>query len=128
MPKMRLQIAGLEIVLRKIISVTIDEINFKKDDYCAKDSRVLVGFYNFVRRNKENISYICYKDHKESDYVICALIKNCKLHSEDFPAFVKKYDNFFLDFDSFYLDGQKLNFSEWRKKSRRLKLEKLKEK
>lgn len=127
MAKLRLHVAGLEIVMRKIISVTIDGINFKKEDYKSKDSRVLVGFYNLIRRNKDCISHICYKDHEESDYVICAFLSNCKLHSEDFPAYIRRYGDIYSG-GVYYLDGNRLEFSDWLKKSRRYKLERLKEK
>lgn len=117
MAKLRLQIErrnhNIEIIMKNIISIIIDDIYYQKSDYCKINSRVTQEFYNFIKRNKNLISYISYT---ESDNVIYLYLKNGKIHREDGTAFLNYY----------YLNGNQLSYEEWKQKIRKIKLEKLK--
>jgi hypothetical protein len=130
MAKLRLQIPGKnEIIMKNIIKVIIVDIDFNKDDYKAKDSRVLSNFYNFIKRNKNKITYISYREHSIDDYIVHMHLKDCEFHCDFEQAFYRLYGTFQLNFDNtyknYYLNGIKLNYDDWKRKIRKIKLEKL---
>lgn len=129
MAKLRLQIAGRnEIIMKNIIKIIIDGIEFHKDDYKSKDSRVLGNFYNFIKRNKNKITYISYREHSIDEFVTHMHLKDCKFHCDFEQAFYKLYGAFQLNFwtsDNYYLDGEKFEYDNWKRKIRKIKLEKL---
>lgn len=128
MAKLKLEIVKYHmIIMRKIVSVTIDGVEFKKSEY-AGNSRVLQIFYNFVKRNKYLITFICYKDHSVDEYDIHMYLKNCKLHCEFGQAYYRLYfDDTISSSDNYYLDDEKLDFAEWKQRLRKIKLKKIRE-
>lgn len=130
MAKLRLHLLNdrNEIIMKNIIKVVIDDVEFNKDDYKSKDSRVLGSFYNFVKRNKNKINYISYRNHSIDDYINYMYLKDGKLHCETSQAFYRLYGTFKLEFvknDNYYLEGEKLNYDDWKRKIRKYKLQKL---
>lgn len=108
MPKLRLHIAHREIVMKSIISVIVNGIKFYRNEYKAKDSRVLVGFYNFVRRNFDKLEFVEYNDN---DIIIQIYLKNCKYHNEYGPALILCDD--IGKMELYYLENIQMNYSEW---------------
>jgi hypothetical protein len=129
MPKMRLYIEKYSIIMKKIDRVIIDDIEFVKDDYKTKESRILTGFYNFVKRNKDKISFISYKEDDQNNFTYYMHLKNCKLHNENDEAIYRfcgnereKKDPWYR---SYYLEGERLDYNKWIIKLRKIKLDKL---
>lgn len=109
MPKLRLHIAHREIVMKSIISVVVSGIKFYRDEYKAKDSRVLVGFYNFVRRNVDKLEFI---EYDSNDAIIQIYLKNCKIHNEYGPAYIQCSNN--LGNVKYYcLENNHMPYNEW---------------
>ena len=108
------------IIMSKIISIIIDDIEFKRSDYV--NSRVTQNFYNFIKRNSNEITYISYKEHNSDDHMFLMYLKDGKLHSTQSLAFCRVPSDFNF-FSGYYINGEKLEYSIWLKKSRKLKLE-----
>ena len=121
MAKLRLNFAYNEIIMSKIILVIIDGVEFKKSDY--NNGRVIQEFYNFIKRNKEHIIFISYKSHNSDNYINCMHLKNCKLNNLNNKAFKHVFDEF--ETGSYYIDGKKLTYKDWKQKTRTIKLKKL---
>ena len=128
MAKLRLNFAYNEIIMSKIISVIINDVEFKKSDYIKNiigGGRVIQEFYIFVKRNKEHISFISYKIHNSDDHINCLHLKNCKLHNLNDKALRHIYGEFELDSGYYYIDGEKLTYKDWKQKIRTIKLKTL---
>jgi len=127
MAKLRLNLSHRDIIMKKIISVTIDDVEYIKDNY-SKNNRVLQIFYNFIKRNKNYITFISYKDHSIDDYTNHMYLKNCELHSlnsQSFCRFLNDGSRFDYNLD-FHIDGVKMNYETWKIKIRKYKLLNLK--
>jgi len=111
--------ANRAIIMSKIISIIIDNIEFKRSDYI--NSRVTQNFYNFIKRHSNEITYISYKEHNSDDHIFIMYLKDSKLHSTQSSAFYRSDESNF--FNNYYINGEKLEYSIWLKKSRKLKLE-----
>ena len=127
MAKLRIKLAGIEIIMSKIISVTIDNIEFKKSVYYSQSSsRVIQIFYNFIKRNSDEINLIIYKLHNSDDQVYFMHLKNGKIHNINGKACYFKFNNIDTEINGgYYIDGEKIEYNQWLKNSRRIKLEKL---
>ena len=122
MAKLKLELAHREIIMKKIITITIDGVEFYKSKY-EKNARVLQLFYFFIIRNKNEISYITYKDHSYDEYVNHLHLKAGKLHCEYECAFYRTVNQLNIDLDeSYYLGGEKISSFEWKKKIRKIKI------
>ncbi len=139
MAKLRLDIPSKsvpksrEIIMSKIISVTIDNILFERSTYHTihknqghnKKSRVVQEFYLFIKRNKHKISCICYKDHNLDECVNYLHLKNCEMHNESREAFYRIWNNHSVNFpglENYYLNGERLEYKDWLIKIRKIKL------
>lgn len=131
MAKLRLKLAGIEIIMSKIISVTIDNVEFKKSVYYSQSSsRVIQIFYNFIKRNPDEITLIIYKLHNSDDHVYFMHLKNGKIHNINGKACYFKFNSIETEYTldrngGYYIDGEKIEYNQWLKNSRRIKLEKL---
>jgi len=126
MAKLRLNIAKKEIIIKKIISVTIDNIQFDKKDYMI-NSKVIQYFYNFIHRNINNITFISYTNSWD-DFVYHIYLKENKIHNENDEAFYRIY-NGCRKFDriesNYFINGERMSHYNWLKISRKIKLDKL---
>lgn len=129
MAKLRLTLDAVtnrEIVMKDIINVIIDGVDYRKSDYTNGHSRVLQNFYMFVKRHKEKITTICYKHHGSDDYLCFIYLKDGKLHSlTDYAICDVMLGNSYKQ-GNYFVDGERLDFIEWQKKIRKYKLENLK--
>lgn len=112
-----------EIIMSKIIFVIIDNIEYKKSDYT--DSRSLQNIYMFIKRHKDDITFMCYKVHNSDDHVNYLHLKEGKLHNLDGKAYYTHFYNKDSNLGSYYIEGERLEYDEWLKKSRYAKLSKL---
>ena len=132
MPKMRLNILDIgfrEILMKDIISVVIDGVEYRKSHYMDEnDSKIIQGFYNFVKKFKEKITYICYKHHGSKDYLCFIYLEDGKLHSLSDYAICDVMLGSDFKQGAYFVNGKRLDFPEWQKKVRKIKLERLSEK
>jgi hypothetical protein len=135
MAKLRLKLSHYEIIMSKIIIVVINNVEFKKSDFItntkpsdkgwkSSNTRIIQEFYNFIKRNQEYINFISYKIHSLDDQIYFLYLKNGKIHNLDGPAIYQKYKNdIFLG--NYYIDGEKIEYKQWQKKTRAIKLKTL---
>ena len=125
MPKLRLTISKHEILMKNIISVIIDGFEFEKLRYSGQ-AMLTQEFYSFILRNKKKITYICYSTNSVTSYKTYLHFNNCKLHNEIGPAIYSEY-TWLLNFydNKYYLNGEKLEYSIWKQRVRKIKLDKL---
>lgn len=132
MAKLRLQIerknGNIEIIMKNIISIVIDDIEFKRSSYVS-GGRVTGIFYSFVKRNRNKIAFISYTDYSVDDYVNHLHLKDYKLHCEFGEAYQRFSKSMIsltsLTNNNYFLDGEKLTYKEWNLKLRKIKLQKL---
>ena len=131
MAKLRLQIerrnGNIEIIMRNIISVIIDGIEFKKNNYVS-GGRITGEFYSFVKRNRNKISFISYTEHSIDDYMNHIYLKECRLHcefGEAYQRFSLSNPRVRLSSDNYFLNGEKLSYRDWIFKLRKIKLQRL---
>lgn len=123
MAKLRLNMGRREIIMSKIIFVIIDNVEYKKSDYT--DSRSLQNIYMFIKRHKDDITFMCYKEHNHDEWVNYLHLKDGKIHNLDGKAYYTKFYNKDCNLGSYYIEGEILEYDEWLKKSRYAKLSKL---
>jgi len=127
MAKLRLQIekknGNLEIIMRNINYLIIDGVEFRKDDYVT-GSRVTQEFYSFVKRNKNKITFISYREYSIDDYASQIYLKDSKLHCEFDQAYQRLHNGTIIN-GEYYLNGNKFIYKEWLLKLRKIKLERL---
>ena len=130
MAKLRLQIekknGNLEIIMRNIISIVIDDVEFKKTSYVS-GGRITGEFYSFIKRNKNKVTFISYREYSIDDYVNQIYLKDGKLHCEFDQAFQRLHNGTMINFrdGNYYLNGDKLTYKEWILRLRKIKLQKL---
>jgi len=113
MAKLRIGFKNIEIVMNKIISVTIDSKVYNKKDYI--DSQEIFKFYVFIKHNKKLITYITYRSKGiEENYEICHLyLKFEQLHNLNGYAYYIEYKNNILG--EYYINGKRLTYENWEK-------------
>ena len=130
MAKLRLQIenenGNIEIIMRNIISIVIDGIEFKKSSYVS-GGRITGEFYSFIKRNRNKITFISYRQHSIDDYINHIYLKDYKLHCEFEQAFQRLHNGIRLNYrdGNYYLNGNKLTHKEWLLRLRKIKLKRL---
>lgn len=134
MAKIRLQIGKHQILMKNIEYVVIDGVTFSKNEYKRKSDRsgiILQKFYSFIKRNKASITQISYKNLSADEHLYIMFLKEGKLHSENGHAIqlnVLDKSSYLYSvkyMGDYYLDGKKMNYLEWKKMVRKIKLEKL---
>ncbi len=125
MAKLRLNMGNVEIIMSKFIFVIIDGVEYKKSDYT--DSRSLQNIYMFIKKNKDKITHMCYKVHNSDDHVNYIHLKDGKLHNLSGASIYTNFDNNnnYSYFRGYYIEGEKLEYDAWLKKSRKYKLNRL---
>ena len=129
MAKLRLQIerknGNIEIIMRNIISIIIDGVEFRKSSYVS-GGRITGIFYSFIKRNRNKISFISYRDYSIDNYINDIYLKDYKLHC-DFGEAYQRYSISMprMSLDNYYLEGNKIEYDDWRRKIRKYKLQKL---
>jgi hypothetical protein len=133
MAKLRINLAHQEIIMSKIISVIIDGTEFKKSEFTIKhenrkcnsiNTRTIQEFYNFIKRNEKSINFITFKIHS-LEQLFCLHLKNGKKHNLDGPAFYQEYKNYTFIGCSYFINGEKLEYHDWKRKTRAIKLKTL---
>ena len=129
MPKLRLEIGTREILMKDIINVTIDGVEYRKSMYMDEnDTRIIQGFYHFVKKFKEKITSICYSHFGSKDYICFIYFEDGKLHSLTDYAICDVMLGSDYKQGMYFIKGKRLDFPEWQRKVRKAKLERLSEK
>ena len=94
MPKLRLEIGTREILMKDIINVTIDGVEYRKSMYMDEnDTRIIQGFYHFVKKFKEKITSICYSHFGSKDYICFIYFEDGKDEYISVPWGEEQYTN-----------------------------------
>lgn len=126
MAKLRLDLLKYrEIIMKDIISVIIDDIKYIKNDYITEDTRTIQNFYYFVKKNKEKITFLCFKNHGSDDFLEYIYMKDGKLHNICDYAIYSLYVSANHKHGNYYINGERLEFTEWQRKVRKTKLQNL---
>lgn len=114
---------NIEILCKKIHTITIDGKTYYKNDY-GNDTLKIQNFYRMILKNIKSINYIKHGNFIGDDFTasIEYYIDNGRLHNYSGPALIVFpiiHDYNYNNESGYYIEGYKLTEDEWKTDKKR---------